>query len=152
MTELLAASRAAFLTEVSRSVSPRYRDVAFQEILDALTEWSVEPHRELEVRPPGEQHTVSFGVRQTGDVLWAAYPRGDDGAKVVVLPRRFRRLPQKAQTSLIGQHSVVAPSIRVEGTNTLQCPMHLLAPDRALSAYLDLLAEAQGASLDSAAG
>lgn len=150
--ELLAASRAAFLSDVSRRVPSQYRQVAFREILDALSDWSMDPQRKLDPRAPGNQHTVSFQVRQSQDVLWAAYPRDEDGAKVVILPQRFRRLSEATQISLIRQHTAVAPSIRVVGTGTLQCPMHLLASDRALSAYLDLLAQAQRASLSSAAG
>jgi hypothetical protein len=152
MTGSPSTFRAAFLDEVRRRVSPRYRQVAFDEIIDALIEWSLVPSRRLDFRAPGKQHTVSFGVDKTGDVLWAAYPRRDDGAKVVILPRRFRLLPAGVQSDLISRQSAVAPSVRVGGTETLECPMHLLASDRVLAGYRDLLSEAHQASLHAHVG
>jgi hypothetical protein len=150
MDESVAASRAAFLADVSRRVSAQYRDVAFAEILDELIAWSSDRSRQLQVRTPGTQHTVSYAVRKTGDVLWAAYPRGGDGAKLVILPRRFRHLSETAQAELIQRHSAAVPEVHIEGTGTLECPMHLLTSDRALAAYMDVLDEARQRSLSAA--
>ena len=138
--DLLEQSRAAFLHDVSTRVPPRLRGVDFAEILDSLVRWSQEPTRRLVLREPGDQHTVSFGLPNSEAVLWSAYPRNEDGAKVVVLPKRFRRLPRSRQEELLQALHEVAPSVRITGTALLQFPMHLLCSDAALSAFHRLLA------------
>lgn len=74
---------------------------------------SMDPSRWLERRQPGDQNTVSFGLEGTGTVLWAAYPRSEDGAKVVVLSKSFRRLPARDQAALMSGLSEVAPELKL---------------------------------------
>lgn len=140
MHDALETTSLAFLAEVMSRASSSMKGVDFGTILADLARWSQEPVRALKIRTPGAQHTVSFGLIESDVVLWAAYPRNDDGAKVVVLPRLFRRLPENARVELLNRVSEITPKVRIEGTGLLQLPMHLLTGDRALSGFLDLLA------------
>lgn len=140
--ELLTRSREAFLREVRRRVPGALREVQFDGVLDALIDWSAVPSRRLEAREPGDQHTVSFSTLETGTVLWAAYPRREDGAKVVVLPRSFRTLSTAGKRGLLTQLAEASPTVKITGTGLLQVPLHLLASDRALKGFLELLSTA----------
>lgn len=76
-------------------------------------------------------------------MLWSAYPHIEDGPKVVVLPKSFRRLGQSDHDELLSHLKEVAPGVHITGTALLQIPMHLLATDRALNFFLDLLTAAR---------
>lgn len=128
-----------FLAEVARRTSGRHRGIDFAAILDDLVTWSGEGNRGLVARAPGKQQTVSFGDPRSEAVLWSAYPRHGDGAKVVVLPKTFRRLTTGDQDKLVRQLGDVSPNVRVVGTGLLQLPMHVLAPSRALKSFYELL-------------
>ncbi len=141
---VLETSEKAFLTEVRSRASSGMRGVDFGAILTDLTTWSAEPERGLKVREPGDQRTVSFSLDESDVVLWAAYPRGGDGAKVVVLPRIFRRLPEDEQIELLHRLTEIAPKVITAGTGLLQLPLHLLATTQALHGFLALLGVALG--------
>jgi 5-methylcytosine-specific restriction endonuclease McrA len=129
----------AFLADVRRRVPARLARVEFDRILNALIEWSCEPVRQLVPRAPGDQNTVSYGCAATSLVLWAAYPRQSDGAKVAVLPGLYSRLPQRHREALAGAMGEVHGEIAVSPSSALQLPMHLLATDAPLDAFTRLL-------------
>lgn len=101
------------------------------------------PWFSLQVREPGHQYTVSFGLKSSDVVLWAAYPRREDGAKIVILPKTFRLLPDSDQAELLNRLRVIAPMISIAPAGLFQLPMHLLATDDRLSELKALLESAQ---------
>ena len=140
--DVTRATRDAFLAEVERRVGAASRLVAFERTIDRLIGWS-QRRSSLVVRPAGDQNTVSYALQGDGTVLWAAYPRKGDGAKVVVLPRRFRRLPQPSQDRLLTQLNAVDPRIQIPARGTLQVPMASLNTAEAIRAFEELLSMAE---------
>lgn len=136
---VLESSRRDFLATVRDWAPPAVRNVDFAAILDELIRWSRERSTELEARRPGKQRTVSFGLRQTQVVLWAAYPRRSDGAKVVVLPRLFPRLAIDSRGQLLRLLAAAIPSLEIDGTGLLQVPMQRLTRAEASAGFLRLL-------------
>lgn len=141
MADTLARSRANFSAEVRRRVRRDETD-AIAAQLDTVVEWSSEPRRQLQVREPGLQSTVSFGLAESDLVLWAAYPRNNGGAKIEVLPRTFRRLPANDQQDLLKQMRDAAPTNAIVGTGLLSTPLPDVRGDRGMKSLLDLLASA----------
>ncbi len=139
MSLSLDQARREFLVDVADRVPPRFHGVAFDDIVDRLIQWSRASRIPLDPREPGDQCTVSFGLRESDVVVWSAYPRNEDGAKVVVLPRTFRRLTDKEQAELVKHTAIVAPGVKLSGSSLLQVGMHLLATDRSLGQFLRLL-------------
>jgi hypothetical protein len=139
MDEVLEKSRAAFLADANSRArrSPWKSD--FTPILDALVSWSLGDTRELTVRSPEAQHTVSFSVTKSGNVLWAAYPRDLDGAKVIVLPQGFKGLLPADRDRIMQAFEAAAPAVKIEGTGYLELPMRLLRQKAAMLAFLDVL-------------
>lgn len=134
-----AHSRDAFLAEVRRRTPRRLATVDFANIIDTIIEWSAAETHRLVPRAPGDQHTVSFGFRESEDVLWAAYPRHEDGGKIVVLPQLFRRLAEAARVDLLERLHAFAPSVVISGTGLLRFPLHLLTRDESLAGACALL-------------
>jgi hypothetical protein len=147
VANLLSTSRTEFLAEVRRVRPESLREIEFDAILDSLVEWSMVPGQRLRIRPPGKQQTVSFVVEDSGDVLWAAYPSRAEGAKVVVLPQRFRRLADENRARLLNVLEQTVPRLRVNPGGYLQVPLHRLASDHALATFLKLLGTARLLSL-----
>ena len=135
----LDRSRQAFLAEVARRVRSSLAAVDFAGILDTLIEWSNADGRSLSVRDPLHEHKVSFASTASGYVLWSAYPRNDDGAKVVVLPKLFRGITSTNRQILLKKLKVAVPTVKIEGSGTLQVPMHLLTAHRATIGFRALL-------------
>ncbi len=142
MTDILAMSREAFLAEVKGRVPRRWADVDFAGILGQIITWSMGHRRSLEVQPPGEQFTVSFGLKNTGHVLWAAYPRAEDGAKFVVLPRLFPLLADAKRTTILNAVSNVSPNMQIRPDALLQVPFYTLGTDSPMAGFLELLGKA----------
>jgi hypothetical protein len=147
VNQLLRSSTSAFLDDVKGRVPKTLRFVNFEEIISVITRWSDSPVRRLEVREPDDQNRVSFCLIDSKIVLWAAYPRYDDGAGIVVLPRVFRRLDLSEQESLLDRLLDIAPKCSIKQGGLLQTPMHFLASDRALDGFLKLLEAAAGTAL-----
>jgi hypothetical protein len=137
--QVLEQSRREFLFETKARAAISLRQVEFDRILDVLIEWSQEASRALVVRNPGAQKTVSFGMPDPGHVLWIVYPRYEDGAKVVILPQRFNRLPSADREKLVRKLELATPSVRIDSSGLLQVPMHLLKEDRAMIAFRHVL-------------
>lgn len=135
----LDRSRQAFLTDVARRVRGSLAAVDFAAIVDTLIEWSKANGRSLSVRDPLHQNTVSFAVTASDFVLWSAYPRNDDGAKVVVLPQLFHQITSRDRQILLEKLEVSVPTVKIEGRGMLQVPMHLIATDRAIIGFRALL-------------
>lgn len=139
----LESAKQAFLSEVALRTPEAYRAVAFASILDDLLTWTA-GRANLIPRRPKDQHTVSCGLRAYDTVLWAAYPRRRDGAKVVVLPKLFRRLPADQQMDLLARLHAIAPRVSIAANGLLQLPMHVLATERTMQLFMDLLDTALG--------
>jgi hypothetical protein len=144
VNQLLRSSTSAFLDDVKCRVPKSLRLINFEEIISVITRWSDLPVRRLEVREPEDQNRVSFRLIDNNIVLWAAYPRYDDGAGIVVLPRVFRRLGLTDQHHLLDRLLDIAPKCTIKKRGLLQTPMHFLATDRALNGFLELLEVAAG--------
>lgn len=143
----------SFLAAVEERVPARYRGVDFAAIIKELVAWSTQPRRRLRLREPGDQAIVSFAPADTDVVLWSAFPRYEDGAKVEVMSRLFRRgLSDDEREVLMRDLAVVAPKVRIVGTGNLMLPMHLLATERAMLAFLTLLDHALSFLRPGAAG
>jgi hypothetical protein len=139
MTDILTLSRAGFLADVAERVPHRWRGVDFAGILDQVINWSTDRQNQLEIRPPGDQNTVSFALKGVGHVLWAAYPRTEDGAKFVVLPQIYPRLAERQRGVLLSALQGVSPNIRIGPRQFLQVPMYTVATDTAMVGFLKLL-------------
>jgi hypothetical protein len=142
---------AEFLAEVARRTPPRVRGTDFAAILRELITWSRSKGAELIPHPPEDQQTVGFRLAARDVVLWRAYPRNEDGAKIVVLPKLFRHLPLGAQQSLLADLSGILPNVKIAGTGLLQVPMHALTRDETLGGFCRLLENARQLALKSAA-
>ncbi len=142
MTDILGSSRDAFLADVADRVPRTWAGVDFPAILDQVITWSTGRRNILEVRPPGDQNTVSFALRKVGHVLWAAYPRSEDGAKFVILPQVFPRLKDPERNALVSALQGVSPNIQITPTALLQVPLYIVATDGAMAGFLALLEKA----------
>ena len=124
--------RDAFLADASRRASGRFRGTDFSRAINFLISWSDDTSRGLDARTPGAQRTVAFGPGGKRSVLWAAYPRLGDGAKISVLPGRFRQLSTSDRNTLIAQSDLIAPEARAGRSGKLELPLFNFSSDPAL--------------------
>lgn len=137
----LDANRLACINDINARRPRRYKEVDFAGIVDALIAWS-KAQPKLFPREAKDQNTVSFSVGAVGPVLWSVYPRREDGAKVSVLTHWFRKLPPDHKSDVLGQLARLSPSIQIHPSAELDVPLHLLATERALAVFRELLTAA----------
>jgi RNA polymerase alpha subunit len=141
MSSVLDSSREAFLASVERyAPGEKLRDLS--KVLDDIVAWSEARWPELSRAAPGDQATVSYTLGESGPVLWAAYPRVGDGAKVVVLSGLTNVIAPEARAALVALLEAVAPGVEISATGKLQLPLAALGSERATELFKLLLTAA----------
>jgi hypothetical protein len=128
-------SKQQFLRNVGQIVPQSFKSIDFASIIDDLIVWS-HSRSALSQAEPKKQNTVSYCLPGSGYVVWAAYPRKQDGAKVVVLPQVFRRLDSMVQRDFLGHLLRTAPNAKIAAGGMLQLPMHLLSGAKPMRTFL----------------
>ncbi|HEV2644528.1 MAG TPA: hypothetical protein VGT98_17580 [Candidatus Elarobacter sp.] len=121
----LEDSRAKFLRKI---VSYTHRDdrPRFEAILDDFIAWSTARGGTVEyVDKEHRQGAVSFRESGRGYVLWSAYPRSDDGAKLEILPGAADKISPERRAEAL---SVLKALTRepIEEDTTLRVSFHAL--------------------------
>jgi hypothetical protein len=82
----LEESRTGFLKGIRAYTRSSERPV-FEAILDDFIAWSdARPERLAHAERHYKQHVVSFLDKKSHFIVWSAYPRADDGAKLEIFP------------------------------------------------------------------
>jgi hypothetical protein len=139
MNELTRDAFNDFIRDVNTRVPLAFRNVDFARILSDIISWSLS-QRSVVPGLRGDQNTVSFCLRDGCAVVWAAYPRNIDGAKIVILPGLSRHLRRKDRTLLLDGVRAIASNETIQRNGLLQIPMHVLSDGRRLRQFEDLLA------------
>lgn len=139
-TASLAKYRQSFLDEVAVRAPAKYASTDFAARLDHTIAWSRHSSLNLSALAPGKQCTVRFGSPNGVPVLWAAYPRRIDGAKLSVLPGRFDSLGARQQKDLRKAALLAAPGALLAAGGRLEVPFHTIDLASSARALNDLLA------------
>jgi hypothetical protein len=143
---LLQRTRDGFLA-TTQSYVDREALKSIEAVLDRLIDWTQREFPGAVPAEAGDQATVAFTFGSDGQVFWRAYPRRQDGAKVVVLSGLADAMAPEARAALIEVLGFVDGMPRVPPGGALQISMMDLGHPESLERFLLFLKAAGSAAL-----
>ena len=131
---VLTSARADFVAK-SRTYVKEEQLASIVAALDHVIAFTQREFAEAVPATAGDQFTVGFTFGDGGHVFWRAYPRKDDGAKIVVLPRLAEAMAPEARAALVAVLESVDPTIRISPDGILQISLRSFTTPSSLAAF-----------------